>query len=270
MLACFAGIAVLIPWVYYPVFEHDFLHWDDGTYIRNNPYINHFDSGFVAWALTTTYFSYWHPLTWLSHGIDYALWGMDAGRHHFSNLLFYGAVASSVFALTVSALRVAWRDIGSPEEHRVNRYAAGLIAAVLFVLHPQHVEVVAWVSERKELLSTLFVIGAVLAYLEYGVRSKRSWLLASFFIFLLALMTKPMAVTLPVVWMVLDHYPLARVQRSNWIRVLVLEKLMFLAASASVMVITIVAQADTGAIQSLPFHVRVLNAFNNSVLYLFH
>ena len=269
-LACFAGIAVLIPWVYYPVFEHDFLRWDDGTYILNNTYINHFDSGFVAWALTTTYFSYWHPLTWLSHGIDYALWGMDAGRHHLSNLLFYGAVACSVFALTVSALRVASREFGSPEEHRVNRYAAGLIATVLFVLHPQHVEVVAWVSERKELLSTLFVIGAVLAYLEYGMRSKRSWLLVSFFIFLLALMTKPMAVTLPVILMVLDHYPLARVQRSNWIRVLVVEKLMFLVASASVVVITIVAQADTGAIQSLPLQIRVLNAFNNSVFYLFH
>ena len=168
-LACIAAIAVLILWVYHPVLEHEFLHWDDGTYINNNPYINHFDIDFVRWALTTTYFSYWHPLTWLSHGLDHALWGMNANRHHLSNLLHYGAVALSVYALTVAALRVAWRTIEDPDQHRTLNHAAGLVAAVLFVLHPQHVEVVAWVSERKELLCTLFAIGSVLAYLEYGV-----------------------------------------------------------------------------------------------------
>ena len=268
-LACIAAIAVLIPWVYHPVLEHEFLHWDDGTYINNNPYINHFDIDFVRWALTTTYFSYWHPLTWLSHGLDHALWGMNANRHHLSNLLHYGAVALSVYALTVAALRVAWRTIEDPDQHRTLNHAAGLVAAVLFVLHPQHVEVVAWVSERKELLCTLFAIGSVLAYLEYGVSARRCWLLASFFIFLLALMAKPMAVTLPAVLLMLDHYPLGRVNRANWRRVLVWEKLAFFAASAAIAVITIVAQADTGAIQTLPFHVRVLNAFNN-IFYLHH
>ena len=270
-LACIAGIAVLVPWVYHPVLEHEFLHWDDGTYVNKNPYINHFDIDFVRWALTTTYFSYWHPLTWLSHGLDHELWGMNASRHHLSNLLFYGAVAFPVFAMTVLALRAAWREtLGSRLDHGARCHAAGFVATVLFVLHPQHVEVVAWVSERKELLCTLFVIAAVHAYLEYGVHSKRSWLLASFFMFLLALMAKPMAVTLPAILLVLDHYPLGRVSRANWRRVLVVEKLPFFAASAVVAMITIVAQADTGAIQNLPLQMRLLNAFNNTIFYLVH
>lgn len=270
-LACIAGIVVLIPWVYHPVLEHEFLHWDDGAYVNNNPYINHFDIEFVRWALTTTYFSYWHPLTWLSHGLDHALWGMDANRHHLSNLLLYGAVAFAVFAMTVLALRAAWRETsGSRQDHGARCHWAGLVATVLFILHPQHVEVVAWVSERKELLCTFFVIATVHAYLEYGISSKRNWLLASFFMFLLALMAKPMAVTLPAILLVLDHYPLGRVSRNERLRVLVIEKLPFFAASAVVAVITIVVQTDTGAIQNLSLQVRLLNAFNNTVVYAMH
>lgn len=266
-----ALILLLIPCIYWPVLDHQFLHWDDYPYVYTNPYINHFDIGFIRWALTTTYFSYWHPITWLSHGLDHALWGMDPGRHHLTNLVFYAIESLCVYFLTVSILKIMWKKSDlSPGNIFTQQQIAGLIATLLFVVHPQHVEVVAWISERKELLSTIFILSVLLAYLRYYTTRVRGWLLLSFLFFILALMSKPMAVTMPALLIALDIYPLDRSNKNNWLNILVWEKLPFILLSILVILSTIIVQNDVGAIQDISIISRLINASNNSIMYLYH
>lgn len=262
-------IILLISAIYWPVLDYPFLHWDDYTYIYANPYLKSLDWAFVQWALTTHYFANWHPLTWLSYGFDVGLWGMDAGYHHLTNLLLYGAEALGVYGLTRLLLK-------TPRIRQVGDYSvsqahwAGLIAAVVFVVHPQHVEVVAWVSERKDLLCGVMTLLTLLTYLQYGLSEQRHWWLLSVLCFMLAILSKPMAVTLPWVLMVLDYNPLCRLRRDNWVRRVVIEKWPFFLLSGLATVHTLLAQEASGTIQALPLGVRLANIFNNSLFYGFH
>ena len=267
----FLSVLLLIPCIYWPVFNHQFLYWDDYPYIYKNPYINYFDIEFIRWALTTTYFSYWHPITWISHGADYALWGMDSGMHHLTNLILYGIESLCVFFLSVSILKISWNPAGTSSESRSNQYyIAGFITTLLFIVHPQHVEVVAWVSERKELLSTIFILLTLLAYLQYYITNVFGWLLISFLFFIFALMSKPMAVTVPALLITLDIYPLNRINKNNYFKILFLEKLPFVVLSVVIIIITIIAQKDAGALQDISILSRLINTCNNSLLYLFN
>ena len=277
------GIFALAIAVYMPALENGFLHWDDYTYVYHNPYIQPLSIATVRWALTTTYFSYWHPLTWISHLLDYTLWGMDPYMHHLGNVLLHGLNCIAVFflALLVPGIGRA-RQAGHerPLELRAMldqpaSVGGATIAALLFAVHPQHVEVVAWVCERKELLSTLFYLLAVCVYLIYGLRQyprqQRALFMGTFVLFLFCVMSKPMSVTLPVVLLLLDIYPLRRFTGAGGRVGILLEKLPLLAISAGIIAITILSQTDAGAIQSLDqidLWGRCANAFNNSVFYL--
>lgn len=147
------------------------------------------------------YFINWHPLTMLSYAVDYRFWCLDPFGNHLTNIVFHGLNTALVFLLAVRLIRLS----GGAERGAV---AAGVYAAFFFGLHPVHVESVAWVSERKDVLSAFFFILSVLAYIGYAEGGLKRWCAATLLFFVLALLSEPIAVTLPAVLLLLDFYPL--------------------------------------------------------------
>jgi protein O-mannosyl-transferase len=191
-------LLILTCGVYLQVKDHQFINYDDTDYVVSNAHIR---SGFtqpaIRWAFTTTYFSNWHPLTWLSYMLDYRLFGLKAGGYHLVNLLFHVLNTLLLFYILNRMTHAIWRSAA---------------VAVLFALHPTHVESVAWVSERKDVLSTFFGMAAIGAYIFYAAKPglKRYWPVV--LLFILSLMAKPMMVTLPFALLLFDYWPLKRYQ----------------------------------------------------------
>jgi tetratricopeptide (TPR) repeat protein len=236
-----AGLIALASFlVYLPALDHDFVRWDDHVYLYENPNLSSIDPEFVAWAIGTFHHGNWHPVTWLSYGLDYGLWSLDPTGYHLTNALLHGLVTLLVVGLVGRLFTLALGTLDS----RV-LLASGLVG-LLFGLHPLHVESVAWVSERKDVLYAFFWLLAIFSYLGYATsRSPRrratSYGLTLVF-FLLSLASKPMAVTLPAVLLILDHYPLKRLTRISLYRVAVHEKWPFYALGLGASVLTILAQ----------------------------
>ncbi len=253
------GLAALVAAVYWGVGEHGFINSDDPRYVYQNPRVR---AGLtmdgVRWAFTTFHAANWHPLTWLSHMLDVDLFGVDPGWHHRVNVLLHAINAVLLFVLLRSASGAIWR--------------AALVAA-LFAVHPLHVESVAWVAERKDVLSTLFAFLAMIAYVRWVRRRTPSRYALVAVALALGLLSKPMLVTLPLVLLLLDWWPLGRF--ADGFRPsaapLVREKLPLLALSAASCAVTYVAQARGGAVssvQGLPLGIRLANAALSYVGYL--
>lgn len=250
--------------IYWPVRNFGFLNYDDPVYVTDNPYVR---AGVtrtgVAWALVSMSGN-WHPLTWLSHMIDVEVCGMNPGCHHRSNVLLHALN-------TVLLLVVLWKMTGA--------WWRSVVVAGLFLAHPLHVESVAWVSERKDVLSTAFWFSTLAAYHRY-VMSPGTWryLLVVLF-FVLGLAAKPMLVTLPAVLLLIDYWPLGRwggkagsgrCPRSVW-RQLVLEKLPLIVLAVASSVVTLVAQHKAMAVKSFDSYglsTRAANALVSYVAYL--
>lgn len=253
--------------LYSPVAGFDFADSDDLHYISENFRIN---SGFsfsgVAWCFQAGYASNWHPLTWLSHMLDCQLYGVNPGGHHVTNIVFHAANSVLLFLLLQRTTGATWRSA---------------MVAALFAWHPMHVESVAWIAERKDVLSTFLWLLTLLAYVRYAEQFKsrvsnfRFFYALALFFYALALMAKPMVVTLPCLLLLLDWWPLRRFQNNSfqqrepgaavshpgWGRLLI-EKIPFFVMAGGCMVLTIVAQSRGGAIQSLgrvPLHFRLYN-----------
>jgi hypothetical protein len=259
-----ALLAVLA--VYWRVTDYEFVVFDDGQYVVNNP---HVQSGLtkegVTWALTTTSSSNWHPLTWLSYMLDSELYGLNARGYHLTNLLLHLASTGLLFL----ALR---RMTGAPG-------CSGFVAA-LFALHPLHVESVAWVAERKDVLAGFFWMLTLCAYARYAEKpfSFGRYILVPLCL-ILGLMAKPMLVTLPFVLLLLDFWPLDRFGGAGsqrrfdpaQVRRLVLEKLpLFLLAAAS-SVFTLLIQRSSRAtelVEDLTLDLRLWNALLTYVQYI--
>ncbi len=243
---------------YWQVGRHDFINYDDPRYVVNNPHVNSGLSGEnVRWAFATFSESNWHPLTWLSHMVDVRLFGMDAGRQHLVNVLFH-------LANTVLLFLFLDRATGAG--------AQSLFVAALFALHPLHVESVAWVAERKDVLSTLFWMLTLISYVRYVERPGRSRYVCVLLAFAFGLMSKPMLVTLPFALLLLDYWPLGRMGPggSNPTRLL-LEKVPLVALSIASAVVTILAQQKGGSVahlKGLPLVSRCANALSAYVSYL--
>jgi tetratricopeptide (TPR) repeat protein len=241
--------------VYWPVHNHQFVNYDDNVYVTENQTIH---SGptwqNIKWAFTTGYASNWHPLTWLSHMVDCRLFGVSAPAHHIVNLLFH--IANTLLLLIV-----------------LNRMTKQLwpsaFVAALFALHPLHVESVAWVAERKDVLSTLFWLLTMLAYARYAERPSVGRYFLTLVLFVLGLMSKPMLVTLPFVLLLLDYWPLGRLfnPRFSIIRLL-LEKLPFIILSAASSIITFIVQQKGGAMAAIPFKERIANTAISYLTYI--
>jgi tetratricopeptide (TPR) repeat protein len=203
--------------LYLPALQNDFVNWDDGEYVYESRGIRSIDFGFLKWIFTAVVSSNWHPLTLFSHAVDYALWGLEPLGHHLTSVIFH---AFNTFLVFILAVRLS--GYGEPGKMEISNGSAGagrkalvvaFVTALLFGIHPLHVESVAWVSERKDVLSAFFFLLSVLSYLRYTSSrgSRRSIFYgACLVLFIMALMSKPMAVTLPAVLLILDYYPLRR------------------------------------------------------------
>jgi protein O-mannosyl-transferase len=260
LLVIVLSLAALNIIVYQAIRNFQFIGFDDPTYVTANPAVQ---AGLswsnVLWALTSNYAPSWHPVTWLSHMVDVQVFGLDAGAHHLTNAVLHTANTLLLFGWLHRQTRALWPSV---------------FVAAVFAVHPLHVESVAWVSERKDVLSACFWLLALWAYGAYAARpsvSRYLWVLGAF---CLGLMSKPSVVALPVVLLLVDIWPLRRVSlpgdRAIWIG-LGTEKLPLLALALVISGVTFVFQARAGAVSSvetLSLGSRVANAVVGYAIYL--
>jgi protein O-mannosyl-transferase len=269
LLAALLIVATLL--LYGPTADHKFLQLDDDAYVTANGNVT---SGFsisnIKWAFSTLQMGHWHPLTWLSHMLDCQLFGLNPAGHHYSNVLLHALNVFLLFYLLMKATSSTWRSF---------------TVAALFAVHPVNVEAVAWVAERKTLLSAFFCFLMFAAYGWYAKADSKAaaWLryLAVVAAFLLALMAKAMAVTMPIALLLLDYWPLGRFtgkhapsfgESSSAARTaakLFIEKLpLFLIAAISSRIAMMAARSSGVLVVTVPLSLRIQNAITAYVAYL--
>ncbi len=281
MVICLS-LALVTAALYWPMTHHEFVNLDDESYITDNPQVTAGLTGpGITWAFRTGYAANWHPLTWISHMLDCQLYGVNPAGHHLTNLLFHIANSLLLFLWLSRLTGTVWRSA---------------LVAALFAWHPVHVESVAWVAERKDVLSAFFWLLTLIAYTRYAHKRSNGekpgatldYLLALFF-FACGLMSKPMVVTLPFVLLLLDYWPLARCscfrpqvsgpEQSSTLNPqlstksvfgLIYEKLPFFALAGAGCVVTFLAQKGGGAVWSsgLPLPARIANALVSYMRYI--
>ncbi len=295
-LAGSVALATLL--VYLPALRNAFVDWDDDVYIFANPYLKAPAFGFVKWALSTIRAGSWHPLTWISYSLDYAAWGLNPLGYHLTNIILH---AVNTFVVVLLAIKVfdAFKERAITNEQspflneRTILLAAGT-AGLLFGLHPVHVESVAWVAERKDLLCALFFLLSIVGYTNYvgsrqsaagGLQSKGNgkdeggrknfFINRHYFVtlalFILALLSKPMAVSLPVVLLLLDWFPFNRIRSGRTLWSACAEKLPFFALGLAASIVTVLAQRAEGAMklmETVPLSTRLLVAAESLIAYL--
>jgi tetratricopeptide (TPR) repeat protein len=242
--------------VYLPVRNFDFVNYDDPDYVTENLHVRSgLTANGVAWALTSRDAGNWHPLTWISHMLDCQFFGLNGGGHHLTSLALHLLNTLLLFWVLMRLTGALWRSAS---------------VALLFALHPLHVESVAWVAERKDVLSATFWFLTILAYIRFVEQRTLRRYLAVLLLFCLGLMAKSMLVTLAFVLLLLDVWPLKRWPEAGW-RSLFLEKLPLIAVAAAASLITFVAQRHAGAVtglDSIPIPVRLGNACISYLTYL--
>jgi protein O-mannosyl-transferase len=271
-------LALVTLLVYLPVCHYQFVTFDDNDYVAKNHIVQQgLTWAGVKWAFMAGHANNWHPLTWLSHMLDCELFGLNAGAHHSVNVLFHAANAVLLFVLLLRMTNALW---------------PGAFVAALFAWHPLHVESVAWISERKDVLSTLFALLTLLAYVRHAksaasdkrqvtdeekntgtpvmprvTRHVSLYLWLALIFYALGLMSKPMLVTLPFVMLLLDFWPLKRVTGDQWqvagVLRLAFEKRPFFLLAAVSCIVTVFAQHSGGAVVPLalvPLRYRLVNA----------
>jgi tetratricopeptide (TPR) repeat protein len=317
-----AGLVSIITFIIYLTsLQNDFLLWDDNYYVFENPHIRSLDLAFFKWAFFDFYAANWHPLTWISHAIDYAVWGLNPLGHHLTNNILHSVSTFLVVLLVVrlvetvhsrqpSSSQVVQLSSNDSTTQQLN-YSPFIVAGVtglLFGLHPIHVESVAWVAERKDLLCALFYLLSIRAYVKYatttafnqetefhhrGTETQREsktqisnspfsvplrlcgpfplykHYLSALAFFILALLSKPMAVSLPVVLLILDWYPFERIRSLKTFRTVFIEKLPFMALSIASSTLTIMAQKEAIVpMELVPLTSRVLVGVKSLMGYL--
>ena len=248
-------LALITLLVYLPVTRSGFLDYDDDDYVTNNQMVqNGLTLAGIQWAFTTDHAGNWHPLTWLSHMTDCELFGLNPAAHHFVNVLFHAANAVLLFVLLLRLTGALW--------------PAAFVAA-LFAWHPLHVESVAWVAERKDVLSTFFALLSLLSYVRYAKESRRSSFWFALVFFALGLMTKPMLVTLPFVLLLLDFWPVQRFNGSTVQRLLI-EKIPFFTLTVISCIVTFLVQRNmaVASLELVPMNFRLENVPVAYVAYL--
>jgi protein O-mannosyl-transferase len=259
-------LVTAVIFAYAQVRDFGFVNFDDGEYVYDNPRVA---AGItrdgLVWAFTAVHSANWHPLTWLSHMLDCELFGLDAGWHHLTNVVLHGfstlCLYGALCAMTAAPLRSAF-------------------VAALYAVHPLHVESVAWVAERKDVLSAFFWTSAMWAYAGYARQPSFRRYLGVAVLFVLGLLAKPMVVTLPAALLLLDVWPLGRTPLTSSVgaplpkrsyRALLVEKLPLFALSAIASAVTFQAQRGSGAmatLEALPIAIRVENAVVAYATYL--
>ncbi|MCP4006190.1 MAG: tetratricopeptide repeat protein [bacterium] len=244
---------------YWGVWNYEFVHWDDWAYVVENAQVR---AGLtwqgLSWAFTTDTMALWHPLTWLSHMLDSQVFGAEgAGGAHVTSLGLHVLNGGLLLLLLRSATGSFWRS---------------LFVSLAFALHPLQVESVAWVAERKNVLSTAFWLLGMISYVRYAKTEGRGWYAASIACLALGLMAKPMLVTMPMLLLLLDYWPL---QRFDWdalwpgrLRSLVVEKLPMFLLVAVFSLLTLLVQRGVADTQTLPLAHRVSTALTAYLRYI--
>ena len=253
-------LIALISFAFAPLRSAEFVNYDDPDYVSANPVVQQgLTKGGFEWAFKSAYSFNWHPLTWISHMVDCQLFGLDSGRHHLVNVIFH----------TVNSLLLLWVFARATKQF----WPAFFVAAV-FALHPLHVESVAWVCERKDVLSTFFWLLTTWFYIKYSLSTKsrgRLHYICAIFAFTLGLLSKPMLVTLPFVLLMMDYWPLKRLDGFKVSPRLLLEKIPFFLLAVASCVVTFLVQRHEGAVastQSFSVGLRVANALISYARYL--
>ncbi len=259
IVATCIALAALSWLIFGQTFWHDFINYDDPRYVYENTKIT---GGLrisgIAWAFTHIHSMNWHPLTTISHMLDCQLYGLKAGWHHFTNVLLHSVAVVLLFLVLLQMT-------GGPS--RTGSIWRSAFVAAVFAIHPLRVESVAWIAERKDVLSGVFFMLTVLAYVYYARLPRISRYLVVLLVFACGLMSKPMLVTLPFVLLLLDYWPLDRIKGQVWKRVL--EKLPLISLSAVSSIATLVAQKGAvGYTEELPILERLNNAVISYVLYI--
>jgi Flp pilus assembly protein TadD len=266
MVAISCVLVLITLAIYLPAGNHQFINLDDNLYVTANP---HIVSGLtwqnITWAFTSVEAGNWHPITWLSHMSDVELYGMTPRGHHLTSVVIHTFSTVLLFLLLLR-----WTDSAWPSA----------FAAALFALHPMHVESVAWVSQRKDVLSAFFWFLTLLLYGEYVTKRNLSLYFLSLVVFMMGLMSKPMIVTLPIIMLLVDFWPLGRYQNLKEagfdkqlarLIALIKEKIPFVFCSLILGLITIYAQGSAGAIagfSTISLSLRCKNAVVSYVKYI--
>jgi len=252
---------------YHQVSDHHFV-WDTIPFVLQNPWLQEMNWSNLVSIFTEAHRANWQPMVWLSHSLDFQLFSLDSGKHHLVNLALHSANSILVYLLIFSLTTQA-KTLNLAE-----RQWAAFAGALVFAIHPQHVESVAWVVERKDVLYSLFALLSLLTYLRLHrlASPSRSDKALPFVLFVLAITSKPMTVTLPVVLLLLDFYPLQRcnLNGKDMLRAII-EKWHYFIISACVVLITLNTQTMAmPSMEQLPLWARSLNALDNSWFYIAH
>jgi tetratricopeptide (TPR) repeat protein len=255
--------------IYLPVLHNGFIvNYDDHAYVTGNPSVREgLTYSGAIWAFTTVHSYNWHPLTWLSHMLDVQLFGLNAWGHHLINILFHIANSLLLFGILRKLTGALWRS---------------LFVAAIFALHPLHVESVAWIAERKDVISTFFAFLAILAYVDFARSSRPLNYILVLFLFILSLLAKQMFVTLPFLFLLLDYWPLQRLScnpsepdiaptksRTKAFPSLIIEKIPLLALAIASSAVTYYVQKKAGALNmDTPLLLNMGNALISYVKYI--
>ena len=263
-----------------PALRNEFVDWDDTAVLLENPHYRGLGWAQLRWMFTAFHVGHYHPLTWISFGLDYLVWGMEPFGYHLTNLLLHGLNGVLFYFLTLRLLCLAVSGSVSAADP-VLRMASGF-AALLFTLHPLRVESVAWATERRDVLSALFLLGCLLCYLRAAgnsekERGRRRWLVAAVIFYGLSLLSKAAGITFPIVLLALDVYPLRRFGGApgRWMgpegRRALWEKAPFFLLGVSFGIVALLAQHEAGTLRTISRHgfsMRLAQAVYGSGFYL--
>jgi protein O-mannosyl-transferase len=260
-IVCLLVLSILV--AYYQVFSFGFLTYDTWAYVTDNTRVH---AGItvdnIKWAFTTSFFTNWHPVTWLSYMLDMELWGLNPAGFHATNLFFHICNSLLLFGLL---------------QKTTSRLEESILVAGLFALHPLHIESVSWIAERKDVLSTFFFLLSIASYIKYVQRQNLSRYSILILSFSLSLMSKAMVVTLPAVLLLLDYWPLRRYRFARWqapqekmpffkskdsLFSIILEKIpLFLLAALGAWMTIIAQQSNIHTTEVLPLSARIASSF---------
>lgn len=263
-LAAFS-VALITFLVYLPALQHGYVNLDDSNYVYDNINIRSLDFGLLKWSITAKPLGLWHPLSFLTFALDYFAFGLDPIGYHLTNIVLHTLNTYLVFIIATRLCRY----VNRPYKQTI---VAAFITAFLFGVHPLHVESVAWVSERKDVLCSFFFLLSLIAYIKYisKAQKKFNYLLATSF-FILAVMSKPMAISLPVVLLIIDYYPLQRLTFGGNTGKVLIEKLPFFIIGLLPVIITLWSKTTVNLPNAMgnPFIERLLVFIEGYFFYIY-
>jgi len=255
-------IIALILFCFYQNLFNGFINYDDGKFVYSNDnVVGGLSVESIIWAFTTTYMGVWHPLTWISHIIDCELFDLNAGGHHLSSIIFHLLNSLLLFKILSAMTGTTWRSA---------------LVTVIFAIHPLHVESVSWIAVRKDLVSTFFILLSIRSYMAYVHNAKwKNHLMVTLF-FALALMSKPMVIFLPILFILLDFWPLGRLENKNRkARIisrfipLLKEKVIWFALSGLILIVNFMSLSKAGWITTLT-NLSLIDRIANVPYVIFH